>query len=104
MLTRVLIAAIRLYQAAVSPLTPGACRFTPTCSEYARRSLEAHGTLRGGRLAVRRLLRCHPWGGRGYDPVPEPPPSASRPPAGWPSRLPPTEPPGVPRPPMAHED
>lgn len=73
MLTRVLIAAIRLYQAAVSPLTPGACRFTPTCSEYARRSLETHGTRRGGWLAVRRLLRCHPWGGRGYDPVPEPP-------------------------------
>jgi putative membrane protein insertion efficiency factor len=72
-LTRVLIWAIRLYQAAVSPLTPGACRFTPTCSEYARRSLETHGALRGGWLAVRRLLRCHPWGGRGYDPVPEPP-------------------------------
>ena len=54
----------------ISPLTPPACRFTPTCSEYARQAIIKHGPVRGLWLAVRRLLRCHPWGGSGYDPVP----------------------------------
>ena len=70
MLRRVLIGIVRFYQQAVSPFTPGACRYTPTCSEYARQALEAHGALRGTGLAARRILRCHPWGGHGYDPVP----------------------------------
>lgn len=70
MLRRLVLAAIRFYQAAISPLRPSACRYVPTCSEYARQAVERHGPWRGGWLAVRRVLRCHPLGGRGYDPVP----------------------------------
>lgn len=65
-----LILPIRFYQRAISPLTPPSCRFTPTCSQYAIEALRKHGPIRGLYLAVRRLLRCHPWGGSGYDPVP----------------------------------
>jgi putative membrane protein insertion efficiency factor len=50
---------------------PSPCRFTPTCSSYGVEAVERHGALRGGALAVRRVLRCHPWGRFGYDPVPE---------------------------------
>ncbi|MEJ2481708.1 MAG: membrane protein insertion efficiency factor YidD [Gemmatimonadota bacterium] len=71
MLTRFMIGAIRLYQAGVSPLLPSACRFDPTCSEYARIAIERHGAGRGIWLAVRRIGRCHPFGGFGPDPVPE---------------------------------
>ena len=67
----VLLLPIRFYQTAISPLTPPSCRFTPTCSEYARQALIKHGPFKGLYLAVRRLLRCHPWGGSGYDPVPD---------------------------------
>lgn len=67
---RVLIGLIRLYQVGISSWTPASCRFTPTCSAYAIEALERHGAARGGWLALRRLLRCHPWGGMGYDPVP----------------------------------
>lgn len=70
MVARILMAVIRVYQTAVSPWTPAACRFTPTCSEYARRAILTRGAARGSWLAVRRILRCHPWGGHGYDPVP----------------------------------
>ena len=66
----VLLLPIRFYQTAISPLTPPSCRFTPTCSEYARQALIKHGPFKGLYLAVRRLLRCNPWGGSGYDPVP----------------------------------
>lgn len=52
------------------PLTPPSCRYTPTCSQYAVEALRKHGPLKGMYLAVRRLLRCHPWGGHGHDPVP----------------------------------
>ena len=69
-LVNLLIAPIRLYQRLVSPLLPPACRFTPTCSQYAVEALRKHGPLRGLYLAVRRILRCHTWGGSGYDPVP----------------------------------
>jgi putative membrane protein insertion efficiency factor len=62
--------ALRAYKLTVSPLIGPGCRFTPTCSEYAAQSLIAHGPLRGGALALRRLCRCHPWGGSGYDPPP----------------------------------
>jgi len=64
-------AAVRGYQLLVSPLLPPACRFLPSCSEYASEAIERHGAWRGIILASRRLARCHPWGGSGYDPVPE---------------------------------
>ena len=63
--------AVRGYQLLVSPLLPPACRFLPTCSEYAAEAIEQHGVWRGIMLASRRLARCHPWGGSGYDPVPQ---------------------------------
>lgn len=65
-----LLLPIRFYQKCISPLTPAACRFTPTCSEYARQAIVKHGPFKGLWLAVKRILRCHPWGGSGYDPVP----------------------------------
>lgn len=61
---------IYFYRYCISPLTPPSCRFTPTCSEYAIEVLRKHGPARGLWLTVRRLMRCHPWGGSGYDPVP----------------------------------
>lgn len=69
-MARLLILPIRFYQKFISPLTPPSCRYTPTCSQYAVEALRKHGPLKGMYLAVRRLLRCHPWGGHGYDPVP----------------------------------
>ena len=65
-----LILPIRFYQRVISPLTPPSCRFTPTCSQYAIEALQKHGPVRGLWLTLRRLSRCHPWGGSGYDPVP----------------------------------
>ena len=70
MLGRILAGLIRAYQVAVSSWTPPTCRFIPSCSAYALEAVRQHGAGRGGGLAVRRLLRCHPWGGSGYDPVP----------------------------------
>ena len=61
---------ITLYQRALSPYWPASCRYTPTCSHYALEAVSAHGTARGGWLAAKRLVRCGPWGGSGYDPVP----------------------------------
>ena len=72
MVGRMLIAVIRFYQTAVSPLTLPSCRYTPSCSAYAREAIEVHGAGAGVWLALRRILRCHPWGGFGYDPVPRP--------------------------------
>ena len=69
-----LIALIRIYQLFVSPLLGNHCRFYPSCSQYAREAIEQYGMLRGGWLAIRRLLRCHPWHPGGVDPVPEPSP------------------------------
>ena len=66
-----LVLPIRFYQIAISPLLGPSFRFTPTCSEYARQALLKHGPVKGLWLAVRRILRCHPWGGSGYDPVPD---------------------------------
>lgn len=63
---------IRLYQIAVSPFKTPCCRFTPTCSNYAREAFLLHGPIKGAMLSLRRILRCHPWGGSGYDPVPKP--------------------------------
>ncbi|MDE6393490.1 MAG: membrane protein insertion efficiency factor YidD [Muribaculaceae bacterium] len=67
---RLLIAPIRFYQLSISPMLPASCRYTPTCSQYAIEAIRIHGVLRGGSLAIRRICRCHPWGGSGYDPVP----------------------------------
>ena len=61
---------VRFYQVAISPLKPPTCRFSPTCSTYAIEALRKYGLLKGGALALRRIMRCHPWGGKGYDPVP----------------------------------
>jgi len=59
-----------LYRAVISPIKPATCRYTPTCSQYAIDAVRKYGIFKGGWLALRRLLRCHPWGGSGYDPVP----------------------------------
>ncbi len=61
---------IRIYQAAVSPLLPASCRFTPTCSTYFAEALRVWGPFRGFGMGIRRILRCRPFGGGGYDPVP----------------------------------
>lgn len=73
MLKTALTALIRLYQQWVSVAMPGVCRFRPTCSEYAVRAIRRHGAGRGGWLSIKRLARCHPWGGVGFDPVPKRP-------------------------------
>ena len=70
MLKRLLILPIRFYQRSISPLFPPACRFTPTCSQYAIEAIDKHGPVKGLLLAIKRISRCHPWGGSGYDPVP----------------------------------
>lgn len=67
---RLLVGLVRLYQAGISPLLPGACRFKPTCSNYALAAIERFGPWKGSWLALRRLARCHPFGRHGYDPVP----------------------------------
>ncbi|MCP4457826.1 MAG: membrane protein insertion efficiency factor YidD [Cytophagales bacterium] len=58
------------YQYAISPLFPSTCRFTPTCSHYAKDAIMKHGIFKGTWLGMKRVGRCHPWGGQGYDPVP----------------------------------
>ena len=66
---RMLMAMVRFYRAAISPLRPPCCRFYPTCSQYALEALEKYGALKGGYLSVRRVLRCNPFHKGGYDPV-----------------------------------
>jgi putative membrane protein insertion efficiency factor len=63
------LAAVRFYRIAISPYNPPVCRFTPTCSAYAEAALMRYGPLKGGYLALRRILRCHPFSSGGYDPV-----------------------------------
>jgi hypothetical protein len=70
-LARLLALPVRGYRLLASPWVGHGCRFTPTCSVYALEALERHGALRGGWLALRRILRCHPWGGSGIDNVPD---------------------------------
>ncbi|QIA28356.1 membrane protein insertion efficiency factor YidD [Thermaerobacter sp. PB12/4term] len=70
-MTRVALALLGFYRRWISPLKPPACRYTPTCSAYAMEAVERYGVFRGGWLAVRRVLRCHPWAPGGYDPVPQ---------------------------------
>ena len=66
----ILLIPIYFYRACISPLKPPTCRFVPTCSEYAIEAIKKYGPLKGTCLAIKRILRCHPWGGSGYDPVP----------------------------------
>ncbi|MBT8184335.1 MAG: membrane protein insertion efficiency factor YidD [Eudoraea sp.] len=74
MLKKILIAPfiflVRAYQLLISSWTPGSCRYSPTCSQYTLEALKKHGLFKGGWLAVKRIGSCHPWGGKGYDPVP----------------------------------
>lgn len=69
-LTSLLLIPIYFYKYCISPLNPPSCRYTPTCSEYAVQALKKHGPFKGLYLTIKRILRCHPWGGSGYDPVP----------------------------------
>ena len=64
------IGLIRIYQVALSPFVGNQCRFTPTCSQYAREAVERHGAMRGAWMAIKRVSRCHPWHPGGHDPVP----------------------------------
>lgn len=70
-MTRLLVALLRAYRFAISPLYGQVCRYYPSCSAYALEAVERHGGFRGGCLALRRLLRCHPWSAGGVDHVPE---------------------------------
>lgn len=62
---------VRFYQIAISPYTPSSCRYSPTCSSYTIEALQKHGIFKGGWLSIKRIVSCNPWGGKGYDPVPE---------------------------------
>ena len=66
---RILLFVIRFYRSCISPFLPPMCRYQPTCSAYAMEAIERYGAWRGGWMAVRRILRCHPWHEGGYDPV-----------------------------------
>lgn len=67
---KIMLALIWFYRNCISPFTPAACRYTPTCSQYALEAIRKYGPFKGGWLAFKRILRCNPWGGSGYDPVP----------------------------------
>ena len=69
-LTKLLIGLIRLYQITLSPWLGGACRYTPTCSNYGIEALQKYGAFKGSWLTIKRVISCNPWGGSGYDPVP----------------------------------
>ncbi|WP_114759178.1 membrane protein insertion efficiency factor YidD [Flavobacterium sp. AG291] len=71
LLTAPFIALVRFYQIAISPVLPAACRYSPTCSQYTIEALQLHGLIKGSWLSIKRILSCNPWGGSGYDPVPE---------------------------------
>jgi len=67
---KLFIVLIRIYQLSISPILGQNCRYTPTCSEYGVEAIKKHGAFKGGWLALKRILSCHPWGGHGHDPVP----------------------------------
>ncbi len=71
MLTRITLLLLRFYKLAISPYLPSQCAYTPTCSDYAVGAVKSRGALRGSWLAIKRLLRCHPFASGGYDPVPD---------------------------------
>lgn len=70
--TWILLLPVYFYRAVISPLIPPSCRYTPTCSRYTIEALKKHGPIKGSYLSAKRILSCNPWGGSGYDPVPEP--------------------------------
>ena len=70
LLKAVAIIPVRLYQYLIRPMLPNACRYNPSCSQYAVEAIDKHGAFKGSWLGLKRILRCHPWGGQGYDPVP----------------------------------
>ena len=70
-MSRLFLSLIRIYKMMISPYMPGQCRFDPTCSSFAFEAIETRGVVRGSLLAAKRVIRCHPGGPRGYDPVPE---------------------------------
>ena len=70
LLKTIAIIPVRLYQYLIRPMLPNACRYNPSCSQYAVEAIDKHGAFKGSWLGLRRILRCHPWGGQGYDPVP----------------------------------
>ncbi|QCR24448.1 membrane protein insertion efficiency factor YidD [Pontibacter sp. SGAir0037] len=70
LLQKLILGLIWVYQHMISPLTPASCRYTPTCSTYAVQAVKKYGPFKGGWMALKRIGRCHPWGGSGYDPVP----------------------------------
>jgi putative membrane protein insertion efficiency factor len=67
---KIAIGGVRFYQYCIRPLLPNACRYTPSCSQYSIEAIQKYGALKGSWLGFKRILRCHPWGGHGYDPVP----------------------------------
>lgn len=69
---KIFILLIKIYRKFISPLSPGKCRFIPTCSTYAMEAIQRYGAVKGGLLSVKRILKCNPFGPYGYDPVPEP--------------------------------
>lgn len=70
MLSKLMLLLIGFYRNCISPFLPPTCRYTPTCSQYAIEAIQKYGPFKGGWLALKRILRCHPFGGSGYDPVP----------------------------------
>ncbi len=69
-LQKLFLGIIWVYQHLISPITPASCRYTPTCSNYAIEAIKKYGPFKGGWMGLKRIGRCHPWGGSGYDPVP----------------------------------
>jgi len=70
MAAKLLMGLIQFYRYAISPLIPPRCRYSPTCSQYALEAIRKYGAVKGGWLALKRICRCHPWGGHGHDPLP----------------------------------
>lgn len=66
----IFLSIIYMYQNLISPLIPARCRYTPTCSQYSKESIKKHGPFKGIVLTFKRIIKCHPWGGSGYDPIP----------------------------------
>jgi putative membrane protein insertion efficiency factor len=71
LLFQIAILPIRIYQVLISPISPATCRYSPTCSSYAIEAIKEWGIVKGWIMALKRILSCHPWGGKGYDPVPK---------------------------------